>query len=222
MIPALDAVKIRCLSRRTSSSTRRHSMACQSKGCVLRSCHHAHCARGVNLSSGSGASIIFLSTGSPDRVKSSFASGHQARYPVGFPKRPPGGGGQHVPVSRRLSAACIRFSVILARRGGLAAERRQEQSNGDAQARSGGHATRVLDIRSLTPTTPVGTTRSRSTRRGWIRWAEPLIEVRADVHRPHRWAGTPRGAPRDLCLAAPLAGGWSTPEYGAKGEFWQL
>ena len=156
MIPALDAVKIRCLSGRTSSSTRRHSMACQSKGCVLRSCHHAHCARGVNLSSGSGASIIFLSTGSPDRVKSSFASGHQARYPDGFPTRPPGGGGQHVPVSRRLSAACIRFSVILARRGGLAAERRQEQSNGDAQARSGGHATRVLGIRSLTPTTPVG------------------------------------------------------------------
>ena len=90
-------------------------------GRVLRSCHHAHCARGVNLSSGSGASIIFLSTGSPDRVKSAFGSGHQARYPAGFPTRPPGGGGQHVPVSRRLSAAGIRFSVILARRGGLGA-----------------------------------------------------------------------------------------------------
>jgi hypothetical protein len=30
--PAFDAVKIRCRSLRTSSSTRRQSMACQSKG----------------------------------------------------------------------------------------------------------------------------------------------------------------------------------------------
>ena len=222
MIPALDAVKIRCLSRRTSSSTRPTRWLASQRAASSGPVTTPTVPAGVNLSSGSGASLIFLSTGSPDRVKSAFASGHQARYPVGFPKRPPGGGGQHVPVSRRLSAACIRFSVILARRGGLAAERRQEQSNGDAQARSGGHATRVLGIRSLTPTTPVGATRSRSTRRGWIRWAEPLIEVRADVHRPHRWAGMRRGAPRDLCLAVPLAGGWSTPEYGAKGEFWQL
>jgi hypothetical protein len=38
--------------------------------------------------------------------------GHQARYPAGYPRRPPGGGGHHVPVSRRLSAAGVRFSVI--------------------------------------------------------------------------------------------------------------
>ena len=69
---------------------------------------------------------------------------------------------------------------------------------------------------------PSATTRSRSTRRGWIRWAEPLIEVGADVH------GRIDGPARDavlreiFALLCPLAGGWSTPEYGAKGEFCQL
>jgi len=35
-----------------------------------------------------------------------------ARYPAGYPKRPPGGGGHPVPVSRCVSAAGVRFSVI--------------------------------------------------------------------------------------------------------------
>src|SRR5450755_3536790 len=42
-----------------------------------------------------------------------FASEHQARYPVGYPRRPPGGGGHRASVSRRVSATGIRFSVIL-------------------------------------------------------------------------------------------------------------
>ena len=65
--PAFDAVKIRCLSRRTSSSIRRQSMACQSKGASSGPFATTTVAAS-NLSSGSGASVIFLSTGSPDRV----------------------------------------------------------------------------------------------------------------------------------------------------------
>ena len=183
-------------------------------GRVLRSCHHAHCARGVNLSSGSGASIIFLFTGSPDRVKSAFGAGHQARYPAGFPTRPPGGGGQYVPVSRRLSAAGIRFSVILARRGGIG------RPNGGKSSRTAmlklGRVAMQPECSASAPLRrrlPSATTRSRSTRRGWIRWAEPLIEVRADVH------GRIDGPARDavlreiFALLCPLAGGWSTPEW---------
>ena len=65
--PAFDAVKIRCRNRRTSSSTRRQSTACQSKG-ASSGPFTATVVAASNLSSGSGASIIFLSTGSPDRV----------------------------------------------------------------------------------------------------------------------------------------------------------
>ena len=108
---AFDAVKIRCRNRRTSSSTRRPSMACQSKG-ASSGPFTTTVAVASNLSSGSGASVIFLLTGSPDRVSALSRPGTRPRYPAGYPKRPPGGGGHHVPVSRCLSAAGIRFSVI--------------------------------------------------------------------------------------------------------------
>jgi hypothetical protein len=65
--PAFDAVKIRCRSRRTSSSTRRQSTWRQSKG-ASSGPFTTTVAIASNLSSGSGASIIFLLTGSPDRV----------------------------------------------------------------------------------------------------------------------------------------------------------
>ena len=80
----------------------------------------------------------------------------------------------------------------------------------------------MLGIRSLTPTTPVGNYTVTLNRRGWIRWAEPLIEVGADIH------GRIDGPARDavlreiFALLCPLAGGWSTPPNGAKGEFCQL
>ena len=66
---AFDAVKIRCRNRRTSSSTRRQSTACQSKG-ASSGPFTAPTMVGLasNLSSGSGASVISLLTGSPDRV----------------------------------------------------------------------------------------------------------------------------------------------------------
>jgi hypothetical protein len=65
----LDAVKIRCRSRRTSSSARRQSTWRQSKG--ASSGPFAVTVMAVaasNLSSGSGVLVIFLFTGSPDRV----------------------------------------------------------------------------------------------------------------------------------------------------------
>ena len=65
--PAFDAVKIRCRSRRTSSSTRRQSTACQSKSASSGPFTTTFVAAS-NLSSGSGALVIFLLTGSPDRV----------------------------------------------------------------------------------------------------------------------------------------------------------
>ena len=65
--PALDAVKIRCRNRRTSSSTRRQSTGSQSK-LASSGPFTATFVVASNLSSGSGASVIFLLTGSPDRV----------------------------------------------------------------------------------------------------------------------------------------------------------
>jgi hypothetical protein len=65
--PACDAVKIRCRSRRTSASTRRQSIRRQSKG-ASSGPFTATLIAASNLSSGSGASVIFFSTGSPDRV----------------------------------------------------------------------------------------------------------------------------------------------------------
>jgi hypothetical protein len=74
--PACDAVKIRCRSRRTSSSARRQSTWRQSKG--ASSGPFAVTVMAVaasNLSSGSGASVIFLLTGSPDRVSAPLRPG---------------------------------------------------------------------------------------------------------------------------------------------------
>ena len=67
--PAFDAVKIRCRNRRTSASTRRQSIWRQSKGASSGPFTTPTMAVAAsNLSSGSGASVIFLLTGSPDRV----------------------------------------------------------------------------------------------------------------------------------------------------------
>jgi group II intron reverse transcriptase/maturase len=61
--PAFDAVKIRCLSRRTSSSTRRQSTWRQSRGASSSPfTASASAVAASNLSSGSDVSIIFLST----------------------------------------------------------------------------------------------------------------------------------------------------------------
>jgi len=65
--PAFDAVKIRCRSRRTSSSTRRQSTWRQSKG-ASSGPFTTTVAMASNLSSGSGVLVIFFSTSSPDRV----------------------------------------------------------------------------------------------------------------------------------------------------------
>ena len=65
--PAFDAVKIRCRSRRTSSSTRRQLIWRQSKG-ASSGPFTTTSVVASNLSSGSGALVIFPSTGSPDRV----------------------------------------------------------------------------------------------------------------------------------------------------------
>jgi hypothetical protein len=77
--PAFDAVKIRCRNRRTSSSTRRQSTACQSKG-ASSGPFTTTCVATSNLSSGSGASVIFFSTRSPDRV--SALSGRTTRVRI--------------------------------------------------------------------------------------------------------------------------------------------
>src|SRR5439155_17482471 len=77
--PAFAAVKIRSRNRRTSSSTRRQSTACQSKG-ASSGPFTTTCVAASNLSSGSGASVIFLLTGSPDRV--SALSGRTTRVRI--------------------------------------------------------------------------------------------------------------------------------------------
>ena len=102
--PAFDAVKIRCRSRRTSSSTRRQSTWRQSKGASSGPFTTPTVAVAAsNLSSGSGASVIFLLTGSPDRVSTLSRPGTRpgirpvirddrleeaaivSRFPVAFP-----------------------------------------------------------------------------------------------------------------------------------------
>ena len=51
-----------------------------------------------NLSSGSGASVIFLLTGSPDRVSTLSRPGTCVPYPAGYPGRPAGGASHRVRV----------------------------------------------------------------------------------------------------------------------------
>src|SRR5450755_2362017 len=60
-----------------------------------------------NLSSGSGASVIFFLTGSPDRVSALSGRTTKGAYPAGYPRRSAGRADHHVPVSRCLSAAGI-------------------------------------------------------------------------------------------------------------------
>jgi hypothetical protein len=60
-----------------------------------------------------GASSSSSSSGSPDHVSHAFAPEHRARYPAGYPRRPREGRDHRVPVSRCLSAAGVRFLVIL-------------------------------------------------------------------------------------------------------------
>ena len=76
--PAFDAVKIRCRSRRTFSSQARQSTACQS-GVASSGPFTATVVTASNLSSGSGALVIFLLTGSPDRVSPLSRPGTQSR-----------------------------------------------------------------------------------------------------------------------------------------------
>jgi hypothetical protein len=63
--PALDAVKIRCRNRRTSASAHRQSTWRQ---CPASSSGPLTTTSVSSLSYGSGIKVIFLSTGSPDRV----------------------------------------------------------------------------------------------------------------------------------------------------------
>ena len=72
----------------------------------------ATCVVASNLSVGSGVSVSFsfwthLTASAPFRARP------RGLYPAGYPRPPTGGVGQLVAVSRCLSAAGIRFSVIL-------------------------------------------------------------------------------------------------------------
>src|SRR5581483_10792649 len=65
-----------------------------------------------SLSFGSGISVIFFSTGSPDRVSTLSSPGTRPDIRPVIRDRQPGGISHHVPVSCCLSTAGIRFSVI--------------------------------------------------------------------------------------------------------------
>ena len=102
--PAFDAVKIRCRNRRTSASVRRQSTWRQrrasSSGPLTTT---AEAVAASSLSFGSGASVIFFLTGSPDRVSTLSSPGTRpdirpvmrdrqleglaawSRFPVAFP-----------------------------------------------------------------------------------------------------------------------------------------
>ncbi len=107
--PALLAVKIRCRNRRTSASARRQSTwrqrSASSSGPLTTTSVSS-------LSFGSGISVIFFSTGSPDRVSTLSSPGTRLGIRPVIRDRQPGGASHHVPVSCCLSAAGIRFSVI--------------------------------------------------------------------------------------------------------------
>ncbi len=107
--PAFDAVKIRCRNRRTSASARRQSTwrqrSASSSGPLTTT-------SASSLSFGSGISVIFLFTGSPDRVSTLSSPGTRPGIRPVIRHRQPGGASHHVPVSCCLSAAGIRFSVI--------------------------------------------------------------------------------------------------------------
>ena len=103
--PALLAVKIRCRSRRTSSSTCRQSTASQSR----TASSGPFTVTASNLSLGSGVCVPQVVTGSPDPRQLPFGPGRHP-YPTSYPEDHPAevlvG---RSPVSCRLSAVGIRF-----------------------------------------------------------------------------------------------------------------
>ena len=113
--PAFDAVKIRSRNRRTSSSTRRQSTACQSKGAssgpfTTTWSRRPTCPRVPGLRS-SFSSQAHLTASAP------FQAGPPGSVSAGYPRRPAGGAGHLVSVFRRLSATGVRFSSSDSRRG---------------------------------------------------------------------------------------------------------
>ena len=112
-VPGRYAVKIRCRSRRTSASARRqstwHQRRASSSGPLTTT---AEAVAASSLSFGSGASVIFFSTGSPDRVSTLSGPGTRPGIRPVIRDDRPEGPAIHVPVSCRLSAAGIRFSII--------------------------------------------------------------------------------------------------------------
>ena len=111
--PAFDAVKIRCRNRRTLASARRQSIWRQPKRAssgpfttTTMVGWRPTCPRVPGLRSS------FSSTGSPDRVSTLSRPGTRPGIRPVIRDDRPGGADHHVPVSRCLSAAGIRFSVI--------------------------------------------------------------------------------------------------------------
>ena len=82
--PSCDAVKIRCRSRRTSSSTRRQSTCVPVQHAALRS---VHLRTASNLPIGSGVSAHPIITGSPDPRQRPFGPG-TSPYPASYPGPP--------------------------------------------------------------------------------------------------------------------------------------
>ena len=88
--PACDAVKIRCRKRRTLASQARQSTAPQPR-VTSSGPFTATIVAASNLSSGSGVLVIFLLTGSPDRVSTLSGPGTVSRIrPVIRDGRPEG------------------------------------------------------------------------------------------------------------------------------------
>src|ERR1035437_4807145 len=109
--PACDAVKIRCRNRRTLSSTARQSTSRQSRISPSGPFTTTFVAAS-NLSSGSGVIVIFLFTGSPDRVSTLSRPGTCVPYPAGYPRRLAEGPAitSRFPVAFRLPALASRSS----------------------------------------------------------------------------------------------------------------
>jgi hypothetical protein len=101
--PACDAAKIRCRRRRTSSSTARQSTACQSRAAPSG----PFTTTVSNLSFSSGSLINDVFAGSPDPRGHPFGSGHQARYPASYPRRP----AEELAVMSRFPAAFRRTGI---------------------------------------------------------------------------------------------------------------
>ena len=150
--PSRDAVKIRCRSRRTSSSTARQSIASQSSELVLGSVHHGAWRRRPTCSVGSRSSPSSITL-------------HRLTRPASAPfqaGQPPLSGrlsthrrraGHAAAVSRCLSATGIRFS------GHPVARRGFSLPHGQPTRRS--HCTRPDPI-------GVATFRTSEIRPGWV------------------------------------------------------